>query len=87
MQLQLTRQAKHEGPQEFTDRCRADAGKVMCKDSDPAAQRIHRENVDRMLLEKFFGGPVKGNRKTSKILEPSVSTPSHYKSTDGYRSA
>ena len=46
MRLQTARQAKHEGPQEFADRCRALAQKVMCKDSDPVAQRIHRENAE-----------------------------------------
>jgi len=28
----------------------------MCKVDDPAAQRIHRENADRMLLSSFVGG-------------------------------
>jgi hypothetical protein len=28
----------------------------MCKDSDPVAQRIHRENADRMLLASFVAG-------------------------------
>jgi len=49
LRLQTARQAKHEGPQEFADRCRALAQKIMCKDSDPVAQRIHRENAGRML--------------------------------------
>jgi len=43
MGLQTARQAKHEGPQEFADRFRALAQKVMRKDSDSVAQRIHRE--------------------------------------------
>jgi hypothetical protein len=56
MRLQMARQAKHEGPQEFADRCRALAQKIMCKDSDPVAQWIHRENVERMLLASFVAG-------------------------------
>jgi hypothetical protein len=56
MKLQTARQARHEGPQEFADRCRALAQKVMCKDSDPVAQKIHRENSDRMLLASFVSG-------------------------------
>jgi len=56
MRLQTARQAKNEGPQEFADRCRALAQKVMCKDSDPVAQRIHRENAERMLLASFVAG-------------------------------
>jgi len=56
MRLQTARQAKHEGPQESADRCRALAQKVMCKDNDPVAQRIHRENAERMLLASFVAG-------------------------------
>jgi hypothetical protein len=56
MRLQTARQAKHEGPQEFADRCRALARKVMCKESDTVAQRIHRENSERMLLASFVAG-------------------------------
>jgi hypothetical protein len=53
---QMARQAKHEGPQEFAVRCRALAQKVMCKDSDPVARRVHREKADRMLLASFVAG-------------------------------
>jgi hypothetical protein len=28
----------------------------MCKDSDPIAQRIHRENAERMVLAAFVSG-------------------------------
>jgi hypothetical protein len=38
---------------------RIDAGRsriVMCKDSDPVAQRIHQENSERMLLASFVAG-------------------------------
>jgi predicted outer membrane protein len=45
MILQMARQAKNEGPQEFADRCRALAQKIMCKDSDPVAQQIHRKDA------------------------------------------
>jgi hypothetical protein len=51
--LQTARQAKNEGPQEFEDRCRGLAQKVMCKVNDPVAQRIHRENAERMCLASF----------------------------------
>jgi len=44
----MAREAKNEGPQEFADRCRALAQKRMCKDSEPVAQRIHRQNEERM---------------------------------------
>jgi len=56
MELQTARQSKGESPREFADRCRAVANKVMCKVDDPAAQRIHRENADRMMLVSFVAG-------------------------------
>jgi hypothetical protein len=56
IRLQMARQAKHGGTQEFADRCRALAQKVMCKDSDPVTQRFHREKADRMFLASFVAG-------------------------------
>ena len=56
MQLQTARQRKCESPREFPDRCRALANKDMCKVGDPAVQRIHRENADRMMLASFVSG-------------------------------
>jgi hypothetical protein len=56
MQLQAARQKKNESPREFADRCRALAQKVMRKVDDSIAQRIHRENPDRMLLASVVAG-------------------------------
>jgi hypothetical protein len=56
MQLQTARQKKDESPREFVDRCRGLAQKAMCKFDDPVAQRIHRENADRMLIASFVAG-------------------------------
>ena len=56
MRLQTARQKKNESPQQFADRCRALSQKIMCKTSDPVAQRIHRENAERMLLASFVSG-------------------------------
>jgi len=56
MRLQTVRQKKNESPQQFADRCRALSQKIMCKTSDPVAQRIHRENAERMLLASFVAG-------------------------------
>jgi len=50
------RQRKGESPREFADRCRTLANKVMCKVNDLVAQRIHRENADRMMLASFVAG-------------------------------
>jgi len=56
MRLQTARQGKNEGPQELADRCRAMTQNIMCQDSDPAAQKIHRENTERILLGNFVSG-------------------------------
>ena len=51
------------------DRCRALSQKIMCKTSDPVAQRIHRENAERILLASFvavlMGNPGKQVRYAS----------------------
>jgi len=54
--LQTAKQGKNEDPQEFADRCRGLAQKVMGRDRDPTVQRIHRENAERMCLASFVGG-------------------------------
>jgi len=54
--LQTARQGRNESPQEFADRCRALAQKVMGKSDDPQIQRVHRENAERMLLSSFIAG-------------------------------
>ena len=56
MQLQTAKQQKGESPRDFADRCRSLANKVMCKIDNPVAQRIHRENADRMKLASFVAG-------------------------------
>ena len=55
-QLQTARQARNESPQQFADRCRSLARKVMLQSADPQIQRIHKENADRMLLASFVSG-------------------------------
>ena len=54
--LQRAKQERNEGPQEFADRCRSLAQKVMGRYSDPVAQRIHREDAERIYLARFVGG-------------------------------
>jgi hypothetical protein len=54
--LQTARQFRNEGPQEYADRCRALAQKVMGRSNNPMAQRIHRENAERMCLASFVAG-------------------------------
>jgi len=56
--LQAARQARTESPQQFADRCKSLAQKVMLKSDDPQTQLIHRENADRMLLERFVSGLI-----------------------------
>jgi hypothetical protein len=45
MRLQTVRQNKNESPQEFADRCRALAQKIVCKVDDP----LHNVSTRRML--------------------------------------
>ena len=47
---------KNESPQQFADRCKNLAQKVMIKSADPQIQHIHKENADRMLLASFVSG-------------------------------
>jgi len=56
MRLQTARQKKNDSPQQFADRCRGLSQKILCKTRDPVAQRIHRENAERMLLASFVSG-------------------------------
>jgi len=58
MQLQTARQRRNEGPQEFADRCRALAQKIVCKLDDPQVQRVHEKNPERMLLAVFVSGLI-----------------------------
>jgi GTP cyclohydrolase II len=70
MQLQTARQKKEESPREFADRCRSLAQRVMCKVDDPVAQRIHRENADRMLLGSFIARLRGEPRKQVRYANP-----------------
>jgi len=58
MQLQMARQRRNKGSQEFTDRCRALAQKLVCKVDDPQVQRVHQENAEHMLLAAFVSGLI-----------------------------
>ena len=70
MQLQTARQRRNEGPQEFADRCRALAQKLVCKVDDPQAQRIHQENAERMLLAAFVSGLIGMPGKQCRYANP-----------------
>jgi len=70
MQLQTARQEKNESPQQFADRCRALSQKIICKTSDPVAQRIHRENAERMLLASFIAGLMGAPGKQVRYASP-----------------
>jgi len=72
MRLQTARQAKHEGPQEFADRCRALAQNIMCRDSDPVAQRIHRENAERMILASLWRACLGKSENRSNFRIPRI---------------
>ena len=56
MKLQMAKKLKGESPQTFADRCHMLAQKVMGRDGDPVAQRIHQENAEHMCLASFVAG-------------------------------
>jgi hypothetical protein len=56
MKLQTARQGRNESTQQFADRCKTLAKKIMVKTDDPVDQRIHRENMDCMTLASFVAG-------------------------------
>ena len=56
IRLQNAKQGKNESSQDFADRCRALAQKIICKIDDPIAQRVHQKNAERMLLASFVAG-------------------------------
>jgi len=68
--LQMAKQERNEGSQEFGDRCRSLAQKVMDRDSDPVAQRVHRENAERMSLASFVAGLSGIVGRHSRIANP-----------------
>jgi tRNA A37 N6-isopentenylltransferase MiaA len=70
MRLQTARQGKNEDPQAFADRCRALAQKIVQKSDDPQAQRIHQENVERMLLASFVAGLFGAHGRQVRYANP-----------------
>ena len=56
MRLQTARHSRNKSIQEFADRFRTLAQKIVCKVDGPVAQRIHYENADRMLPASFVAG-------------------------------
>jgi hypothetical protein len=70
LRLQTARKGKNEGPQEFADRCRALAHKVMRRDNNPAVHSIHEENTERMLLASCVGGLTGEIGKMTRIQNP-----------------
>jgi hypothetical protein len=71
MQLQTARQPINERPQEFAERCRALAQKLVCKVDDPQVQRVHQENAECMLLAAFVSGLIGVPGKHCRFFQPS----------------
>ena len=61
--LQTARQARNESPQEFADRCRSLAQKVMGKSDDPQIQRVHREKTRPSVRSTRVRPEAKPHRK------------------------
>ena len=70
--LQNARQRKNESPQQFADRCKALAQKIIPKVDDPVAQRIHRETAERMLLASFVSGLIGVPGKYTRFSNPQM---------------
>ena len=70
LKLQTAKQEKGERPQEFADRCKNLAQKVMRKVNDPMGQRIHRENTDRICFARYVSGLCGNVGKLVQIQNP-----------------
>ena len=70
MKLHTARRNRGESPQDFADRCRALVQKIVCKFDDPVAQRVHHENVERMLLASFLTGLEGTPGKQTRYANP-----------------
>ena len=70
MKPQTARQGRNETPLQFADRCRSLSQKIIRKVDDPAAQRIHIENAERMLLSSFVNGLINEQGKYVRIANP-----------------
>jgi hypothetical protein len=71
LQLQTARQRRDETPQEFADRCRSLAQKTIVVTEDPALQRFHHEQAERMLLASFTAGLLGQAGKQVRYARPS----------------
>jgi hypothetical protein len=56
MKLQTARQGRNESLQEFADRCKGLAQKIIGKTDEPVVRRVHRKHAERMLLASFISG-------------------------------
>jgi len=66
----MARQGKYESPRKFADRCRTLAQRITCQSDDPVAQRVHRENVERMLLASYVAGLIGVPGKQVRYASP-----------------
>jgi hypothetical protein len=71
-QLQLARKRPNESPRDFADRVRQLARNVTTQVGDPKIQKIHSEQIDKMMLASYTNG-LKGNPgKHVRISIPST---------------
>jgi hypothetical protein len=70
MKLQTARPNRKETPLEFADRCRSLTQKIVRNVDDPATQKIHTENAERMLLGCFVNGLINEPGKYVRIAKP-----------------
>jgi hypothetical protein len=68
--LQMARQGKNEGPQEFADRWRTLAQRITCQSDDPVVQGVHRENAESKLLASYISGLIGVPGKQTRYASP-----------------
>jgi len=68
----MARQRKDESPQEFADRCRNLARKIVPQVEDPVAQKLYYEQAERMLASYTSGLTGSAGRQVRISLPESM---------------
>jgi hypothetical protein len=75
MQLQTAKQKKGENPLEFLDRCRSLAMRTVPKVEDPALQKFHYDQAERMLVSTFIAGLSENPQQQVRFQMPATVDP------------
>jgi hypothetical protein len=69
-QLQAARQRNDESIQEFADRCRTLAQRLVPPEKDPVRRNLHQEQAERMLLASFISGLAGTTGRQARYASP-----------------